>query len=151
MFKRIRGTDYYINKKGVVKRLLSNGKERYLKHGIHSNGYYRVKLYGKCRYIHRLLAETFINNPSDLPLVDHINRNRKDNRLKNLRWVSYKLNCVNRTRRGCIYVKKVDNKKKVYLYWCVVWNLPLEKAKCKTFKTREDAILFLKSLELYKY
>lgn len=37
--------------------------------------------------VHRLIAETFLPNPNNLPQVDHINRIRIDNRIENLRWV----------------------------------------------------------------
>lgn len=39
---------------------------------------------------HRLIAETFIPNPDNLPRVLHINRDGFDNRIENLRWVSIK-------------------------------------------------------------
>lgn len=40
--------------------------------------------------VHRLIAETFIDNPDAKPTVDHINRIRDDNRLCNLRWAKYR-------------------------------------------------------------
>ena len=48
--------------------------------------------YRKGCYIHRLVAETFILNPENKPVIDHINGNKLDNRVENLRWVSYKEN-----------------------------------------------------------
>ena len=39
-------------------------------------------------YVHVLVAETFVDNPRNLKEVDHINRNKDDNRAVNLRWVT---------------------------------------------------------------
>ena len=45
-------------------------------------------------YTHRLIAETLIQNPKNLLEVDHINRNKKDNHVNNLRWISRKENWI---------------------------------------------------------
>lgn len=56
------------------------------------NGYYMVNLtvdgvrYQK--WIHRLVAEAFLENPDNLPEVDHKNGRKLDNRANNLRWVT---------------------------------------------------------------
>ena len=46
--------------------------------------------------VHRLVAETFLPNNNDLPEVDHIDRNRINNHISNLRWVSRSDNLKNR-------------------------------------------------------
>ena len=56
-----------------------------------------VKINGKLYLVHRLVAETFLPNPDNKPYVDHISRNKEDNRaFENLRWVSSSQNCRNR-------------------------------------------------------
>lgn len=52
------------------------------------NGYLRVMVKGKTYSVHRIVAETFISNPDNKPTVDHIDRNRKNNTVSNLRWAN---------------------------------------------------------------
>lgn len=44
---------------------------------------------------HRLVAEAFIPNPHNKPFVDHLNRDRQDNRVENLQWVTKSENMRN--------------------------------------------------------
>ena len=47
--------------------------------------------------VHRLVAETFIDNPQGYTEIDHLNRNKLDNRVENLRWVTHSENMRNST------------------------------------------------------
>lgn len=63
---------------------------------IDIGGYATVKLCLKgsvtlCR-IHRLVAQCFIDNIEGKPFIDHIDTNRTNNRISNLRWVTMKEN-----------------------------------------------------------
>ena len=68
------------------------------------NGYLKVTLYkeGKCYYyrVHRLVAITFIPNPDNLPIVNHINSIRDDNRVENLEWCTVQQNNIHALQYG---------------------------------------------------
>lgn len=67
-----------------------------------STGYMRIRLWRNKKktkfYIHRLIAEHFIPNddPDTKTIVDHIDRNKENNDIDNLRWVDFKDSNLNR-------------------------------------------------------
>lgn len=77
-----------------------NAKKEYIRiPDINSKGYARLRLVveGKIirKFVHRLVAETFLENPENKEMVDHINGDHKDNRLCNLRWSTRSENMLN--------------------------------------------------------
>lgn len=69
---------------------------------IKSHGYLKVFLYKnnsrKSYLIHRLVAESFIPNPNNFPVINHKNENKSDNHVCNLEWCSFKYNANYGTR-----------------------------------------------------
>lgn len=87
----------FIREDGAILCTTRRG-EKCWRHGtVAKDGYLRINFRRKCIYIHRILAETFIPNPDNKPTVDHINRNKLDNSLDNLRWATYAEQQENRT------------------------------------------------------
>ena len=68
-----------------------------------TTGYYIVAFSknNKPKYVspHRLVAETFIPNPCNYPCVDHIDTDKTNNKVCNLRWCSYMGNMNNETTK----------------------------------------------------
>jgi len=94
--------NYLIYRDGSV---WSKKRSKYLKHFL--RGHYKsigFKIDGKNKFmlLHRLLAITFIPNPENKPCVDHIDRNKLNNNLDNLRWVTYTENNCNKVVSGKI-------------------------------------------------
>lgn len=91
---RIRSTDkIVVQRNGVTKTV----KGKVLKQFPIESGYLYVtiaKEVGKfCpKRVHRLIAQTFIPNPNNLPQINHINEDKADNRVENLEWCSAEYN-----------------------------------------------------------
>lgn len=84
---------YMVSDSGQVYSLVSG---KILHPYTSKGGYLQYTLYRgkkpKVVLAHRLVAAAFIENPDNKPEVDHINTNRADNRVGNLRWVTKKEN-----------------------------------------------------------
>ena len=99
IWKSITGYEglYKVSNLGRVKSLnfRHTGKEKILR-PLLCGGYLNVQLCkeGKMKpcLIHRLVATAFIENPENLPEVNHKNQVKTDNRVDNLEWCSRKYN-----------------------------------------------------------
>lgn len=90
-------------------------KQKLLKCWDH-NGYRRVAL-GRNNfwYVHRLVAIHFLDNPFALDQIDHIDGNRANNLVSNLRWVSPKENTLYGGERHAWYSQKIASaKRRIY-------------------------------------
>jgi len=112
LIKDIEGHEkkYQISEDGIVYNKL-NGSE--LSQYIRSE-YYTCSLNKKMFSVHRLLAITFIPNPENKPYVDHIDRNRSNNKLENLRWCTNQEN--NRNTESTGYSIRLDKRTGIKYY-----------------------------------
>ena len=82
---------------------------RLLKFYKSTAGYYQVMMGRKTSplYVHRVVAQAFIENKDNLPQVDHINGNKTDNRVENLRWVPVLENCMSSG-----HIERIEHRKR---------------------------------------
>jgi phage anti-repressor protein len=90
---------YEVSSNGKV-RSTKHGKQRILKTCVNNYGYELVCLFdGKKRYtsyIHRLIAEVFIPTSNMALVVNHKDKNRKNNTIENLEWTTAMANMWHR-------------------------------------------------------
>lgn len=134
--------DFQISNFGNIKSNRS-GEWKNIKPTLHHSGYFMITLRNDnkqlSKFIHRLVGLLFIENPDNKPSIDHIDRNKLNNSISNLRWATYteqRINtklrlsstnqrCICETNDGTYRVGICRNYKFVYR---------------KTFKTLKDAI-----------
>ena len=115
--------DYKITRDGKVISLKHN-KEREIKGYIDKDGYRRVLLHidGKRRkfFVHRLVAQQYIENPENKPQVNHKDGNKLNNNVENLEWVTNKENIRHaelkglRTHEVALKIEQVKEIKKLF-------------------------------------
>lgn len=117
-FRDIKGFEglYKISDDGKV---FSIRRNKILIPKIDKYGYYSVVLYKNknyCRTIHRLVAETFIDNPNNYPVVNHKDSNKLNNSVDNLEWCTVRYNTIHAYNNNKEYHDRTKN----------LWKLSLE-------------------------
>lgn len=104
--------DYAISKDGRILSLLT---DQIVKPTVNSNGYLKVTLHKDgttcTRQVHILVAQQFIPNPDNLPVVNHKDGNKQNPNYTNLEWCTQQDNVIHAHKTGL--QKKTSNKKVV--------------------------------------
>ena len=93
--------NYQFSQKGMRGiQTRTNGSWKKLSCSITSKGYLQISLHGRIVRVNRLIAFNFIPNELCFPEVHHIDDNKINNDISNLRWGNAKMNAGDRERNG---------------------------------------------------
>jgi hypothetical protein len=92
-------------------------------------GYLNVTLYGKTVYLHRAVAETFLENADKLPQVNHKDGNKTNNDLENLEWITNSGNMQHAYDNGLINIASKSGE------------------NCTSSKLTEEEVLLIRDLQ----
>ena len=150
MFKEINGFENYsISEDGLVMnnygKILKSRKDRY--------GYDVLQLSNNNKKytigVHRLIGIMFISNPNNYPQIDHIDRDKLNNNLINLRWCNASMNGMNRgifknnkLKEKYITEHESQRKGKYYYYYLFKITGIIEKSFSCNLHLLEDVIKY---------
>ena len=107
-FETIPGiSNYKIARDSTIKSYKFVHAPKIVKARVNEGGYSVIQLrndYGKEKslLVHRIVAMTYIPNPENLPEVDHIDRNRSNDHVSNLRWADKPEQCKNKVHNSSL-------------------------------------------------
>lgn len=121
------------------------------------NGYLVVSLNNKRkrknRYVHRLVAEAFIENPEKKRFINHLDYNKHNNCVTNIEWctqaenVAYSVEHMKKPRARCKptntgekYISQRTGRNGESYYRVSITNQRIK--VCKQFKTLEEAVMY---------
>lgn len=127
------GDKYQVSNLGRVRRMhrkihptkgmiIELNKIRLVKPSANTDGYLELTLYdsdsrGKNHAIHRLVAEAFIANDNNLPVVNHIDGYPWHNEVFNLEWCTYKHNSQHAVKSGLVSHKPNNSPEEIEKAW----------------------------------
>lgn len=97
-FRRVKGYEdtYVVSSTGCVFRIIGS-MLRPLRTYQHTRGYLKVDLFSDShrekKYVHRIVAEAFLEQPDGMNEINHKDENKKNNCVENLEWCDGKYNC----------------------------------------------------------
>ncbi len=103
-WKNIEGySNYMVSDQGFV---MNKKTLRILQASTDTHGYHKVDLYEdkvkKTHKIHTLVARAHVDNPNGYTCVDHVDHDRTNNYVTNLRWCSPTQNGMNKSKQSSI-------------------------------------------------
>ena len=100
--------DYEVSNFGNIRRKLKNGNYKSGGGSIDNRGYkyFQLQRDGNRinKHIHHLVAKSFLGERPDNQVIDHIDRNKLNNNVSNLRYITQFENCYNKNNVKCTHL-----------------------------------------------
>lgn len=106
VYRKINDTELWVSKDGDILKI------SLLDTYLNTKNYPIVKYQRKVKLIHRLVAEAWIPNPHNYPVVMHLDNNRLNHSIDNLKWSTHKDNVIQASYQG-----RMNKKNRVWKYY----------------------------------